>query len=107
MNTWPKPPAVVQRANSSPFIAPSLLRTFHVQFMSSRYPSGTHKRKRHSVRTHSLWGLEAAPGVDRRLRSWPDLACARLLVFLRCLGAGEDAVRPGADFTAAQALLFV
>lgn len=32
------PPAVVQRANSNPFIAPSRLRMFHVQFMSLLLP---------------------------------------------------------------------
>lgn len=33
-----QPPAAVQRANSSPFIAPSLLRTFHVQLMAPALP---------------------------------------------------------------------
>jgi hypothetical protein len=35
-----EPPAVVHLANSSPFIAPSLLRTFQVQFMPPWYPHG-------------------------------------------------------------------
>ena len=39
MRTRSSPPAVVQRANSSPFIAPSLLRTFHVLFMTAALPS--------------------------------------------------------------------
>jgi hypothetical protein len=33
-STQLKPPAVVQQANPSPFIAPSRVRMFHVQFMS-------------------------------------------------------------------------
>jgi hypothetical protein len=39
MSTRPNPPAVVHLANSSPFIAPSLIRTFQVQFMPPLVPA--------------------------------------------------------------------